>query len=132
MEANKVLDPIEQAQEFQERLGNFLQIYDKTVNASDFCLDPDNVIVATPPKNGSTWILHVCHRLRMKGQARSPDFDDQLQVVYMFEQSEKLFGVIRKVVNNLQGLASTSHIGLMLNFHRQERELQSLEIKGTH
>ena len=52
---------------------------------------PDDVIVALPPKNGTTWMLHICHQIRMKGQ--EPDFEDQLDVMGMIEMSEKVLGV---------------------------------------
>ena len=51
---------------------------------------PDDVIVVVPPKHGTTWLLHVCHQIRMKGQ--EPDFEDQLDVVGWIEASDKLLG----------------------------------------
>ena len=90
-QARKIPDPLEQAQEFQKRLGILRLLMDATVNPADFQLNPDDVIIAVPPKNGTTWLIHICHQLRMKGV--EPDFEDQLDIMYMFGQSEKLFGV---------------------------------------
>ena len=40
---------------------------------------PTDVVVATFPKNGTTWVLHICHQLRMRGA--EPDFADQEDVL---------------------------------------------------
>ena len=53
--------------------------------------NPDDVIVAVPPKNGITWMMHICHQIRMRGG--EPDFEDQLQVITWIEASEKVHGV---------------------------------------
>jgi len=54
-------------------------------NEEKFTPDPDDVIVVTQPKSGTTWILHICHQLRMGGI--DPDFDDQLDVITWIERS---------------------------------------------
>ena len=51
---------------------------------------PTDVIVATPPKCGTTWLLHIVHQLRMKGA--EPDFEDQFEVMTWVERSQ-MFGV---------------------------------------
>ena len=60
-------------------------------NPTDFQLNAEDVIIAMPAKNGTTWLTHICHQLRMKGA--EPDFEDQLDITHPFEQSEKLLGV---------------------------------------
>ena len=60
------------------------------LEAPSFKPHPDDVIVAMPPKNGTTWMLHICHQIRMQGQ--EPDFKDQLDVVGWIE-GEKLLGI---------------------------------------
>ena len=40
---------------------------------------PTDVIVAPPPKCGTTWLLHIAHQLRMNGA--EPDFEDQLDTM---------------------------------------------------
>ena len=51
---------------------------------------PTDVIVAVPPKCGTTWLLHIVHQLRMNGS--EPDFEDQLEVTAWVERSQ-MFGV---------------------------------------
>ena len=53
--------------------------------------NPDDVIVAVPPKNGTTWLLHICHQIRMQGQ--EPDFENQLEIFGLIEASGKMFGI---------------------------------------
>ena len=36
---------------------------------------PSDVVMATVAKNGTTWVLHICHQLRMRGV--EPDFEAQ-------------------------------------------------------
>ena len=47
---------------------------------------PDNVIVAVPPKCGTTWLLHTCHQIRMHGA--EPDFEYQTDVITWIEFAE--------------------------------------------
>ena len=47
-----------------------------------------DVIVIVPPKHGTTWLVHVCHQIRMKGQ--EPDFENQLDIIGWIEASTKL------------------------------------------
>eukprot|EP00731_Ephydatia_muelleri_P019836 Em0012g661a len=37
---------------------------------------PTDVIVATSPKSGTTWVSHICHQIRTKGV--EPDFENQI------------------------------------------------------
>ena len=39
----------------------------------------NTVIVSAAAKSGTTWILHICHQIRMKGA--EPDFENQTDVV---------------------------------------------------
>ena len=48
-----------------------------------FAPRPSDVIVATPPKSGTTWLTHICHQLRMKGA--EPDFKEQTDVLTRLE-----------------------------------------------
>ena len=64
---------------------------DMSHNKPFFQPNPDDVIVAIPQKNGITWMMHICHQIRMRG--REPDFEDQLQVITWIEASEKVHGI---------------------------------------
>ena len=80
----------QQTQELKRRMGvlaSQLTIQQKP----SFKPNPDDIIVALPPKNGITWMMHICHQIRMKGQ--EPDFEDQMDVIPRIEMSERLFGV---------------------------------------
>ena len=57
----------------------------------DFQAKPDDVILAIAPKNGVTWLLHICHQIRMQG--REPDFEYQALVVTWIEGSNRVLGV---------------------------------------
>ena len=37
---------------------------------------PTDVIIATSPKSGTTWVSHICHQIRTKGA--EPDFENQV------------------------------------------------------
>ena len=48
---------------------------------------PTDVIVANPPKSGTTWLTHICHQIRTK--AAELDFEDQLSdVVTLLELND--------------------------------------------
>lgn len=76
-------------QELKTRLGFAQSIIDSQEKPA-LKLNPDDVLVTVPPKNGMTWLLHVCHQIRMKGQ--EPNFEDQWEVVCLIEGHEKLYG----------------------------------------
>ena len=81
--------PEQQVQELKRRMGvvmSQMMAHEKP----SFKPNPDDIIVAMPPKNGTTWVMHICHQIRMKGQ--EPNFENQLEVICMID-IEKLFGV---------------------------------------
>ena len=82
--------PERQMQELKRRMGIAMSQMMKH-EKPDFKPDPDDVIVALPPKNGTTWLMHICHQIRMKGE--EPDFENQLEVISLLEGPEKIFGV---------------------------------------
>ena len=81
--------PEQQMQELKTRLGFAESILGSQEKPA---LKPnlDDLLVIVPPKHGMTWVSHVCHQIRMKGQ--EPDFEDQLEVVCFIEAHEKLYG----------------------------------------
>ena len=81
--------PEQQAREVKQRM-DALKSGGVTRENLSFNPNSDDVIVTTPAKNGTTWILHICHQIRMKGQ--EPDFDDQLDVITWIEVSKRVFG----------------------------------------
>ena len=53
---------------------------------------PSDIIVASPPKCGTTWLVHICHQIRMRGA--KPDFVEQIpDVATWIEYSKKLFNI---------------------------------------
>ena len=82
--------PEQQMQELKRRMGLVMSQMMSSKNVS-FKPNPDDVILSVPPKNGTTWLLHICHQIRMKGQ--EPDFEDQMEVISLIELSENVFGV---------------------------------------
>ena len=52
---------------------------------------PDDVIVAVPQKCGTTWLLHICHQIRMRGA--EPDFKSQADVITWIELAERVYKV---------------------------------------
>ena len=55
------------------------------VTSFSFTPRPTDVIVAVPPKCGTTWLLHIVHQLRMKGA--EPDFEEQEEILAWVERS---------------------------------------------
>ena len=80
--------PEQQVQELKRRMD--ASTSDMSNDETSFKPNPDDVIVAIPPKNGTTWLMHICHQVRMKGQ--EPDFEDQLDVITWIEASERVYG----------------------------------------
>ena len=56
-----------------------------------FKLNPDDLLVVVPPKHGTTWLLHVCHQIRMKGE--EPNFENQAEVISHLYGHDKMFRV---------------------------------------
>ena len=68
--------PEQQIQELQRRMMVVLEIFFSDV---EFTPRPSDVIVATPVKSGTTWLMHICHQLRMGGS--EPNFEVQEDVI---------------------------------------------------
>ena len=82
--------PEQQMQELKRRM-DVTMTEMMALEKPSFKPKPDDVFVVLPPKNGTTWMLHICHQIRMKGE--EPDFEDQLDVITMLEVSETILGV---------------------------------------
>ena len=63
----------QQLQELTRRFNvlHSLQKFDKP----GFTPNPDDIIIAMPPKNGLTWMLNICDQIHMHGA--EPDFEQQ-------------------------------------------------------
>jgi hypothetical protein len=82
--------PEQQMQELKKRMGAMMAVFNPQ-NKPDFTPNADDFLIVVPPKHGTTWLLHVCHQIRMKGA--EPDFEDQMEVISLIEGHEMLFGV---------------------------------------
>ena len=91
LQKSQVWTPEEQFHELKRRMGFMAKMLNHDTESS-FKPNRDDVIVALPPKNGTTWLTHICHQIRMKGL--EPEFDDQMRdVVCVIEASQRLFGI---------------------------------------
>ena len=81
--------PEQQLKELKRRMD--ASTSDMSHTKPSFQPNPSDVIVAIPQKNGITWMMHICHQIRMRG--REPDFEDQLQVITWIEASERVHGI---------------------------------------
>ena len=82
--------PEQQMQELKKRMGAVMTVFNPQKKV-DFTPNADDFLIIVPPKHGTTWLLHVCHQIRMKGA--EPDFEDQMEVISLIEGHEMLFGV---------------------------------------
>ena len=84
--------PEQQVKELKRRMNHHEALRSDIVlhETPPFKPNQDDVIVAVPPKNGTTWLIHICHQIRMQGQ--EPDFGTQLDVVAWIETAETWFG----------------------------------------
>ncbi len=87
--SSKVWTPEQQVEELTRRF-NVIESVIKYENIS-FKPNPDDVVLAVPPKNGATWLLHLCHQIRVRG--KEPDFKSQDVIVTWIEATEKLLGI---------------------------------------
>ena len=85
-QASEIWTPQQQQQELKKRLTCLKSLMTPPVS---FKPNPDDLVVAVPPKNGTTWLLHICHQIRVKGQ--EPDFEDQMGVITLIEATKELY-----------------------------------------
>ena len=87
---SKEWTPEQQIRELQRRIG-ILTSYLRS-EVPSFTPRPTDIICAVPPKNGTTWVAHICHQIRMQGA--EPGFKDQVpDVVCFIDLSMKVFQV---------------------------------------
>lgn len=86
--ASDVWTPEEQVQELKRR---FELSTPPQSHKLSFQPRPDDVTVAVPAKCGTTWLLHICHQLRMQGA--EPDFDDQFDVITWIENTKFFYNL---------------------------------------
>ena len=76
-----IVEPWNHEQQIQELMRRFEILESSTRYAKDkpsFEINPDDLLVVVLPKHGTTWLLHVCHQIRMKGE--EPNFENQIEV----------------------------------------------------
>lgn len=57
-----------------------------------FSTRPSDIFVVTSPKSGTTWVTHICHQLRTKGE--EPDFEEQVpEVITILEWSQTMYNI---------------------------------------
>ena len=108
---DEVWTPEQQIQELKRRAD---AIVSNLVEKPSFNPNPDDVIVAVPPKNGTTWLLHICHQIRMQGQ--EPDFEDQNDVIGLIE----LLEISKKTGRKLAALEQPAKPRIFAIHHRHE------------
>ena len=87
---SKEWTPEQQVQELKRRMSLIFSLMAPPEDLP-FTPRPSDVICAVPHKNGTTWLSHICHQIRMQGA--EPDFKEQTDVVCFLEASKKMFGV---------------------------------------
>ena len=85
---SKEWTPEQQKQEFTRRM-NLLGLGKEVM--PPFTPHPDDVVCAVPYKSGTSWMMHICHQIRMQGA--EPTFQDQTTVVCWIEYNKVLHGV---------------------------------------
>lgn len=86
---SKKWTPEQQKQELTRRMNNMLGLGKEVM--PPFNPRPDDVVCAVPYKSGTSWMMHICHQIRMQGA--EPTFQDQTTVVCWIEWNKVLHGV---------------------------------------
>lgn len=85
---SKEWTPEQQQQELTRRL-NLLNLGKEVM--PPFTPGRTDVVCAVPYKSGTTWLMHICHQIRMQGA--EPTFQDQTDVVCWIEWNKTLKNV---------------------------------------
>lgn len=103
-----VWTPEEQVLELKRRM-DLMEKFMVLQGELSFKPRPTDVICSVPPKNGTTWLTHICHQIRMQGA--EPDFREQLDVVCYLSMNEDTFGTSpEKFVQPAQPRIYFSHL----------------------
>ena len=84
----------EQIQELQRRMDILESAGGIGRERPNFKPSPDDILLIVPPKHGTTWLLHICHQIRMKGE--EPTFDKQEEVISLLASDSNSFGIDTK------------------------------------
>ena len=82
--------PEQQTQELTRRMGLAASSLYAAKEKPAFTINPDDLLVVVPPKHGTTWLVHVCHQIRMKGE--EPSFENQAEVIAHVQGHDKMWG----------------------------------------
>ena len=83
--------PEQQIQELTRRMGFAASSLYSVQEKPALKIGPDDLLVVVPPKHGTTWLLHICHQIRMKGE--EPNFENQVEVISHIQEHDKMMGV---------------------------------------
>ena len=87
---SKEWTPEQQIQEIKRRMDILVPFF-LHAQVPSFTPRPSDIICAVPAKNGTTWVSHVCHQIRMQGA--QPVFKEQMDVVCFLELSTQLYNI---------------------------------------
>ena len=79
-------------QQIQELERRSMPLRMSVMKPLSFTPRPSDVIIATAPKSGTTWVSHICHQIRTKGA--EPDFENQVPDVTVLLELAPLLKVI--------------------------------------